>query len=234
MSDDKSWTLKRKFLFCVVNACTSLNTLLGVAAIFLAPISIVYAAICVGASTIFDAVDGFLARRWQVNSGFGAQLDSLGDFSSFGMATGVIGYYWVGHGAVNVWAWVGAAFYILCAAIRLARYNANTDSLCPPAYFEGLPSTAAACSLAALVIFGNSSDSLINLLLLMFFGALMVSRLPYPKLTRMGWMPKWVWLIPVIMAFFSTWLTAWLCVGAYAVSGFVVALRPSKRRGNED
>ncbi len=217
--------MKKKLCFVIVNGCTSLNMFLGVAAIFLAPLNPMWAAWCLVASVIFDACDGYLARKWGVSSEFGAQLDSLGDFCSFSLGTGAMSYYWIAGQVPLAWCLVAVATYILCGAIRLARYNANTDSLCPPEYFQGLPTTAAACSLATLCILGRCEQPLVPCLLTLVYGLLMVSSLPYPKLTRMTWMPKWVWFTPLAVAAFSPMVSAWLFVGVYAVSGPIVWIK---------
>ncbi|MBQ7567223.1 CDP-alcohol phosphatidyltransferase family protein [bacterium] len=223
---------KSKLLFVLVNACTLLNLLMGVAAVFVAPKCLVLAAWLIAASVIFDASDGYLARRWGVSSEFGAQLDSLGDFSSFALGTGVMMYYAIiCHGVSPLWGGLAAAAYIVCGAIRLARYNATTDSLCPPEYFMGLPSTAAACILAAIVVFGKCECGLSLAALTAVYGLLMVCTLPYPKLTKMTWVPKWVWAIPFVLAPFCATVVTWVCVATYTLSGAYVWLR--RRTGSK-
>lgn len=213
----------KKPQFVIVNACTLLNMLLGLAAVFVAAYSTVAAAWLIGASVVFDACDGTLARRWGVSSEFGAQLDSLGDFSSFSLGTGAIMLYTMRGLALPLeWAAVPAAVYMVCGAIRLARYNATTDSLCPPEYFQGLPTTGAACILAALVVFGQCQCALCWVLFTVLYGLLMVCNLPYPKLTKMAWVPKWVWLIPAVALPFFPKEVTWTCVGLYTISGPLV------------
>ena len=227
--EDKTET-KSKMLFVLVNACTVLNMMLGVAAVFAAPHNVVLAAWLIAASVIFDASDGYLARRWGVSSEFGAQLDSLGDFSSFCLGAGVMMYYAVAEQGASPWlCGLAAALYIVCGAVRLARYNATTDSLCPPEFFQGLPTTAAACILAALVVFGRCGNAVHLAALTGLYGLLMVCTLPYPKLTKMTWVPKCVWCIPFALAPLCATAVTWICVGTYTLSGGCVWI---KRRCN--
>lgn len=220
-----------KLLFVLVNACTVLNMLLGAAAVFAAPHNVVLAAWLIAASVIFDASDGYLARRWGVSSEFGAQLDSLGDFSSFCLGAGVMMYYAISAQGAAPWlCGAAAAVYIVCGAVRLARYNATTDSLCPPEYFQGLPTTAAACILAALVVFGRCDNATYLASFTGLYGLLMVCTLPYPKLTKMTWVPKWVWCIPFALAPLCATYVTWICVAVYTLSGGVIWI---KRRGSQ-
>ncbi|MDO5296366.1 MAG: phosphatidylcholine/phosphatidylserine synthase [bacterium] len=234
MEKDNSAEPKSKLLFVLVNACTVLNMLLGVAAVFAAPHNVILAAWLIAASVIFDASDGYLARRWGVSSEFGAQLDSLGDFSSFCLGTGAMMYYAIaGQGAAAWLCGLAAALYIVCGAVRLARYNATTDSLCPPQYFQGLPTTAAACILAALVVFGRCNDSVTLAALTCVYGLLMVCTLPYPKLTKMTWIPKWVWFIPFVLAPLCATAVTWICVATYTLSGGLVWIKQRRSRGTQ-
>jgi CDP-diacylglycerol--serine O-phosphatidyltransferase len=104
-----------------------------------------------------DGLDGIVARVANQTSAFGAELDSLCDMVSFGIAPGYIvfleassrnlfGHYW--------YAWVCAALYAVCTALRLARFNVETEPKSTPlGHFLGLPSPAAAGVIAGLAIF---------------------------------------------------------------------------------
>lgn len=212
--------------FYLVNACTSLNLFLGLGALFLASIGeITYASILLLASVGFDACDGFLARKWGVSSEFGAQLDSLGDFASFCIASGALSYYWFSPGLPHWLMAIAAGAYILLGAIRLARYNSSVDPICPPAYFEGMPTTAASAMLAMFCLATPELNCWVGLAITVVLGALMVCKLPYPKLTKMTWMPFWAWLVPFACAavFFSA--SIWFFCVIYLCSGPVVAWR---------
>ena len=73
-------------------------------------------------AAFFDFFDGWLARKLKKSSQFGAELDSLSDFISFGVSPAVLLYLWSIQEFERV-GWVFCLFYIICAALRLARFN---------------------------------------------------------------------------------------------------------------
>ena len=77
---------------------------------------------CILASCIFDALDGRLARLGGHESPFGREFDSLADIVSFGVAPALMVYRIVLHEFPNV-GWVIASVYLICGALRLARFN---------------------------------------------------------------------------------------------------------------
>ncbi|MGC6517756.1 MAG: CDP-alcohol phosphatidyltransferase family protein [Candidatus Puniceispirillaceae bacterium] len=93
---------------------------------------------------IFDALDGRTARLLRVTSAFGAALDSLSDVVVFGVIPGLCLYLWALQDQGNI-AWAAALFYIICIALRLARFDSEIPD--KPEYakdfFTGLPSPAA-------------------------------------------------------------------------------------------
>jgi CDP-diacylglycerol--serine O-phosphatidyltransferase len=144
---------------------------------------------------LFDKLDGFAARILKASSDFGAQFDSLADMAAFGIAPGFLVYFYL---QTLDYAWfaahrplmvVSVSVYMLCASMRLARYNA-IDSEELVNYFHGLPSTFAGGFMAMSVILYSKHEmawrfqgSLVILpLLLIFTGILMVSPLYLPKL----------------------------------------------------
>lgn len=151
---------------------------------------------------LFDALDGHVARLSNWTSDFGAQLDSLSDLVTFGVAPAFLlvkmcpSFTYLHHD----WAWVIAASYVSCAALRLARFTIDTGEDDDHLHFTGLPSPAAAASIAGFAImfytlrkadnplvFAESIDSALQTVL-PFFAALvallMVSRIPYPHLVN--------------------------------------------------
>ncbi|MFW6157821.1 MAG: CDP-diacylglycerol--serine O-phosphatidyltransferase [Planctomycetota bacterium] len=118
------------------------------------------AALFILAGLVFDALDGTIARMANLTSPFGAQLDSLCDMISFGLAPA----YLVFLEALNKglfqhdrYAWVCAALYILCSALRLARFNVQTGAETDDhRVFHGLPAPAAAGVLAAMILLDSS------------------------------------------------------------------------------
>ena len=93
---------------------------------------------------VFDALDGRMARLLRVTSAFGAALDSLSDVVVFGVIPGLCLYLWALQDQGNI-AWASALFYIVCIALRLARFDSELPD--KPEYakdfFTGLPSPAA-------------------------------------------------------------------------------------------
>lgn len=145
---------------------------------------------------VFDALDGFAARVTKTASAFGAQLDSLCDLVTFGIAPGFI-VYAISHEDGSSMAQVVLAIsvlYALCALIRLARFTVET-SLDESSHreFAGLPSPAAAGVIASAVLTWNAfrhldrvNDIVEALLPTLAFaiGILMVSRFKYAHLVN--------------------------------------------------
>ncbi len=109
------------------------------------------AAYAILASCVFDGLDGKLARLTNSASDFGAQLDSLADLVAFGAGPAVLIYQWHLHdfGRLGIMA---SFLVIACGALRLARFNIQTGKISKK-FFIGLPIPAAACTLAAFVLF---------------------------------------------------------------------------------
>lgn len=94
-----------------------------------------------------DGIDGRVARLLRSTSRFGAQLDSLTDFVNFGVAPAILLFIW-GLADLGSVGWVVAMVFAICAALRLARFNAALDGPAKPAwqaaYFVGVPAPAGA------------------------------------------------------------------------------------------
>ena len=144
------------------------------------------AALAILAAVLMDSLDGALARSLEAQSDFGAQLDSLADVVSFGVAPALLaGSLLPDTGAIAVWALM--AIYPLCAAWRLARYNvAHNEETGERGMFQGLPTTGAggaAATLALLYIrFSPQTQAAGPILLtcvMALLGGLMVSRFNY-------------------------------------------------------
>ena len=121
------------------------------------------AAMAIFAALILDGMDGRIARLTRTQSAFGAELDSLSDMVSFGVAPALVVYHWalqefafsksvqmLGPWLSTKLGWIAAFIYCACAALRLARFNTNIDVV-DKRFFQGLPSPAAACVVAGLV-----------------------------------------------------------------------------------
>lgn len=145
------------------------------------------AVIAIVIAAVLDTLDGKLARLFGVDSKFGAQLDSLADLVSFGIAPSVLVYLWTLQHAGGA-GWTIALVFCVCCAIRLARFNIETveaeDREAANAHFTGVPTPAAACMilLTMLLSFQYKDSFLANPILngaiVSVVSLLMVSRLP--------------------------------------------------------
>ncbi len=90
-----------------------------------------YAVFAIIAAGIFDGLDGRLARLLKATSQFGAELDSLADFISFGVAPAAVLYLWT-MSALHSIGWAIVLFYAVCCALRLARFNTQLVTETPP------------------------------------------------------------------------------------------------------
>lgn len=102
---------------------------------------------------IFDSMDGRVARLTRATSAFGVEYDSLSDLLSFGVAPALVTYLWCLEPFGRI-GWLASFLYVVCAALRLARFNVLSNSV-PKRYFQGLPSPLAAATVATAVIFYN-------------------------------------------------------------------------------
>ncbi|WP_370264381.1 CDP-diacylglycerol--serine O-phosphatidyltransferase [Limnobacter sp.] len=107
------------------------------------------AAVAIFAAMVLDSLDGRVARMTNTQSAFGAEYDSLADMVSFGAAPALIIYEWSLSG-MGKWGWVAAFVYLAGAALRLARFNTNA-AVVDKAWFQGLPSPAAAALVTGFV-----------------------------------------------------------------------------------
>lgn len=205
------------------------------------------------AAAVFDALDGRVARMAKATSKFGVEYDSLSDLVSFGMAPALLLYTW----ALEPFGRLGslASFlYACCAALRLARFNVNTETV-SKAYFQGVASPIAAGSIATFAIFHAStglptengwiSREGIALTQALALGSLMVSSIPFPSFKELNWRARssfgYLMIAVMIMVLIavrpeitlfvvvSLYLIASLAWNAYRLlSGKPLVLRPAK------
>jgi CDP-diacylglycerol--serine O-phosphatidyltransferase len=186
------------------------------------------------AAAVFDMLDGRVARLLNITSKFGAELDSLSDAISFGVAPGFILYEWMLKDEAGSIGWIAVLVYSVCCALRLARFNTMLEDQVVPSwakgYFTGVPAPGGAglalTPLAFYLEFGSAAQlpAIALALWLMFVGGLMVSRLP--SLAFKGWRitPHWVTPIFVVVAgaiaalLTNTWLTLSIAGVVYIAS----------------
>ena len=171
--------------------------------------------ICAG---ILDMLDGRAARLLGADSRFGAQLDSLADLVSFGVAPSIIMYRWsldqIGH-----LGWIAALIFCACSAIRLARFNVESvrdeGATKGNPYFTGLPTPAAACMvLLPLLVSFQWADPVIGMpwvsgAMIALTSMLMVSRLPTPSIKYMKLQRQHRLLAAIVFALLAGALIAW-------------------------
>lgn len=136
-------------------------------------------------AAVLDGVDGRVARMIKGQSKFGAELDSLADFVNFGVAPGLMLYFWQLHELNNV-GWIAAMVFAIGGSLRLARFNATMDDPDRPAFaanfFTGMPAPLGAIT-AMLPIYLSflgvpMPPAVLTALYTLLIGFLMVSRLP--------------------------------------------------------
>jgi len=108
------------------------------------------AAVLLGVAMVVDTLDGFFARLTHSQSAFGAELDSLADVVSFGVAPAILAFTW-GLWPLGRLGWAAGFIYVTAAALRLARFNIQSTGAGDKRYFAGLPSPAAASVTASTV-----------------------------------------------------------------------------------
>ena len=137
-------------------------------------------------ATIFDMLDGRIARLTKTTSAFGLQYDSIADVISFGMAPAFLVYAWVLKPFGRM-GWMAAFLYLLCGALRLARFNVTKPDL-KDNQFIGLPIPAAAAMIASIVIvFGGImyAHPILMAAVVYFLAFLMVSNIRYPSFKKL-------------------------------------------------
>ncbi len=188
-------------------------------------------------AAILDGLDGRMARLLNGTSKFGAELDSLSDFVSFGAAPALIVYLWV-LGSWGGVGWVIALGFAVCCALRLARFNTALSDPNPPRwsghFFTGVPAPAGA-GLALLPMMlhfevgpGWVDKPIVGALTLATVAFLMVSRLPTFSGKKVhiprGWMVPTLVMVGLFFAVLASapWATL-LALGVIYLSAIPVS-----------
>ncbi len=157
---------------------TLLNLVFGFFAILFASrgaagSSFQYALVFILLAAMADGLDGLVARKLG-GSPLGANLDSLADLVSFGLAPPFLA---ISAFHLPPGIWPVAMLFLLCGALRLARFNVVSEK--GDQHFEGLPIPAAGIALSASVLLNMP---MLTVLLMLFLALLMTSSIPYPKI----------------------------------------------------
>lgn len=195
-------------------------------------------------ATIFDSLDGRMARMMKAESEFGSHFDSIADMVSFGVAPAVL-VYASSLSKLGRVGWLAAFLYLACAAIRLARFNVLAKEDNPSRkYFKGMPSPVAAAGLAifSLVVHEAKMKFIINwgvLCMTIFLALLMVSNVRFRsfKDLQVSRQPIQLFLISIviillIVAFQELAIFSFFII--YLLSGLVEELILWRRRRKSD
>jgi CDP-diacylglycerol---serine O-phosphatidyltransferase len=198
--------------------------------------------LCILAACVFDLLDGRLARLGGKESPFGREFDSLADIVSFGVAPALLVFKIVLYEIPHQIGWLIAGFYLLCGALRLARFNiAATYNLgTGTRNFTGFPIPAAAgliSSITLLIISNYNNEAELSAgysgiglsALMLFLAFMMFSKFEYPSFKGFNWrtqfsMPKFLGMVVLLWLniIYYWWMPAVMFV-SYLLYGF---LRP--------
>lgn len=192
------------------------------------------AAIAIFIAMITDSMDGRIARMTNTQSDFGVEYDSLSDMVAFGLAPALVVYVW-SLSSLGKLGWLAAFIYTAGAALRLARFNSQVQSV-DKRYFQGLASPPAAAIVAATVWVGNDYGmdpqqlAWPILVMTVLSGVLMVSNIRYHSFKEVDFKGKipFVTLLLIVLIFVFISINPPLVLFAmallYALSGPVLTL----------
>ena len=192
------------------------------------------AVIAIMVAGVLDGLDGRIARILGATSRFGAELDSLSDFVSFGVAPAFVVYMWSLQGAGG-FGWAVTLMFAVCCGLRLARFNTMMLSDEPPpawskTFFVGVPAPlAGALALMPLIVGIETGHAAfaspwLNALTLILVSGLMVSRIPTFAFKQAKIPARYVGFVllgvGVFFAFLisTPWITLAVCGLAYLAS----------------
>jgi CDP-diacylglycerol--serine O-phosphatidyltransferase len=157
---------------------------------------------------VLDGLDGRSARLLKITSRLGAELDSLADFLSFGVAPAMLVYLW-SLNQVKAFGWALALLFATCCALRLARFNTELEEADRPPwmsrFFTGMPAPAAAgCAMIPMLFAfafhtGWPRSWWLNALVLLAVAVLMVSRIPTFSIKTVVVRLKPEWVLPTLI-----------------------------------
>jgi len=190
-------------------------------------------------SAAFDWLDGKIARLSNSISRFGMEYDSLSDLIAFGIAPAITVYIWalIPFGRIG---WLASFLYVACAALRLARFNIQSNII-TSRYFEGMPTPAAGGLIATTIIitdylgWNEPSKHFPVLLMTFFISFMMVSKIRYQSLKQLELTGKIsfqllvISLCIIILIAAEPQITLFALFSLYAFSGPFIALRSKFR-----
>jgi len=178
---------KKKARMILPNMLTLIGVCIGLTSIrFALDGRFEFAIIAIIFAALIDGLDGRIARLIKGTSKVGKELDSLTDMISFGVAPAFIMYFWQLNTLGRV-GWLICLIYVICVALRLARFNVNseTQSSWKDNFFEGVPSPAGGILVLMPLIYSKSELQFLKIdytyfvpILFLLISILLISKLP--------------------------------------------------------
>jgi CDP-diacylglycerol--serine O-phosphatidyltransferase len=169
----------------------------------------------IGAAAVLDSLDGPAARLLRSTSRVGAELDSLSDCISFGVAPALVMYVWLLRDEGQAFGWVVCLIFAVCAALRLARFNSLLDDEDPKpwakGFFTGVPTPAGGLMVTAPLLLSNRlgydgfwAQPWAVSIWIVFIGLLMVSQVPTIALKSVR-LPQQLIVVMLILLVLGVW-----------------------------
>lgn len=223
---------QKKLSFFLPNTFTALNIGCGFFSILLTMKGNIYlAAIFIAIGVIFDSLDGRIARLTGTQSLFGEQFDSLSDLLTFGAAPALLFY---NHFLVNFnrLGMITAFVFLLCGALRLARFNANIGKV-PSDYFQGLPIPAAALAMVGMVLCSLDYPEYFTLKIFLIaypwiYALFMISNIPFYSFKNATFLTKnkklaFLMILAIIYSvFLYEQVVIFAIINAYILISFII------------
>jgi len=217
------------------------------------------AAMALGFAVVCDGLDGRIARLTNSCSEFGVQMDSLADVITFGLAPAVLAYLWGAKAIVATVppyakhvqqiGWIVCFAFVICGAMRLARFNIQTTRPQPPTpsskkSFVGMPIPAGAGLIAAIVHFTpepitNWPIGALWNILVGFLAFLMISTIRYPSFkhidmrSRKSYVSFYLLALMVALIYLYSQVVLLILATVYATSGILMKIVQMVKHKNE-
>jgi CDP-diacylglycerol--serine O-phosphatidyltransferase len=217
------------------------------------------AAMALGFAVVCDGLDGRIARLTNSCSEFGVQMDSLADVITFGLAPAVLAYLWGAKAIVATVppyakhvqqiGWIVCFAFVICGAMRLARFNIQTTKPQPPTpsskkSFVGMPIPAGAGLIAAIVHFTpepitNWPIGALWNILVGFLAFLMISTIRYPSFkhidmrSRKSYVSFYLLALMVALIYLYSQVVLLILATVYATSGILMKIVQMVKHKNE-
>ncbi|MAL80643.1 MAG: CDP-diacylglycerol O-phosphatidyltransferase [Sneathiella sp.] len=176
------------------------------------------AVVAILAAGVLDGLDGRMARLLNSASKFGAELDSLSDFVSFGVAPGLVLFLWTLDSGLGGIGWIIALVFTVSCGLRLARFNSMLDRKQPAwasRYFTGIAAPAGASISLLFMVISFYSDNdffrnpILNAAWMMFIAFLMASRIPTFSIKRLRIARRFIMPLLLLVGVFAAILLSY-------------------------